>query len=270
MVLLIHIHREMKKIYHRIKKFYINNNLILQIMAKNLFLNLIYYIAGKNLKKKGSKCNNIKDFINLALNYKYSIFKRLPPIIFLGRQQKKSEILEFCKFIYKLKPRRILEIGTAKGGSLFLFSRISGKNSTIFSIDLPIIKYVGGITLAPPPKIFFKAFKLDDQKMAIIRGDSHDSSTLKKVKRILKKNKIDILFIDGNHSYKGVKKDFEIYSPLVRKNGIIAFHDIVEVPSESGVRVNKFWNEIKEYYEYLEFVEDWNQGRYGIGVIYKK
>ena len=260
----------MKKFYHKVKKFYNNNNLILQIITKNLFLNLIYYIAGKNLKKESSKCKNIKDFINLALNYKYTIFKRLPPIIFLGSQQKKSEILEFCKFIYKLKPIRILEIGTAKGGSFFLFSRISGKNSTIISIDLPIITYVGGIILPPPPKMFFKAFKLDNQEIAIIRGDSHDSSTLKKVKRILKKKKIDILFIDGNHSYKGVKKDFKMYSPLVRKNGIIAFHDIVEVPSESDVQVNKFWNEIKEYYEYIEFVEDWNQGRYGIGVIYKK
>lgn len=52
--------------------------------------------------------------------------------------------------------------------------------------------------------------------MAIIRGDSHDSSTLKKVKRILNK-KIDIPFIDGNHSYKGVKQDFKIILPSLEK-----------------------------------------------------
>jgi predicted O-methyltransferase YrrM len=43
----------------------------------------------------------------------------------------------------------------------------------------------------------------------------------------LKDNKVDFLFIDADHSYEGVKKDFEMYSPLVRKGGIIAFHDII-------------------------------------------
>jgi hypothetical protein len=37
--------------------------------------------------------------------------------------------------------------------------------------------------------------------------------------------KIDLLFIDGDHSYKGVKKDFELYSTILSDNGIIIIHD---------------------------------------------
>jgi predicted O-methyltransferase YrrM len=37
--------------------------------------------------------------------------------------------------------------------------------------------------------------------------------------------KIDFLFIDGDHSYEGVKKDFELYSTLLSDKGIIVIHD---------------------------------------------
>jgi hypothetical protein len=37
--------------------------------------------------------------------------------------------------------------------------------------------------------------------------------------------KIDLLFIDGDHSYEGVKKDFELYSTILSNNGIIIIHD---------------------------------------------
>jgi hypothetical protein len=37
--------------------------------------------------------------------------------------------------------------------------------------------------------------------------------------------KIDYLHIDGDHSYEGVKKDFELYSTIMSKNGIITIHD---------------------------------------------
>jgi len=37
--------------------------------------------------------------------------------------------------------------------------------------------------------------------------------------------KIDYLHIDGDHSYEGVKKDFELYSTIMNENGIITIHD---------------------------------------------
>ena len=37
--------------------------------------------------------------------------------------------------------------------------------------------------------------------------------------------KIDYLHIDGDHSYEGVKKDFELYSTIMSENGLITIHD---------------------------------------------
>ena len=59
-----------------------------------------------------------------------------------------------------------------------------------------------------------------------------------------------------------------MYSSLVKEGGIIAFHDIAKYPHETTCDVNKFWNEIKKDYEFLEIIEDINQNWAGIGVIY--
>lgn len=36
---------------------------------------------------------------------------------------------------------------------------------------------------------------------------------------------IDLLFIDGDHSYEGVKRDWELFAPHVREFGTVVFHD---------------------------------------------
>lgn len=40
--------------------------------------------------------------------------------------------------------------------------------------------------------------------------------------------KIDILFIDGDHSYEGVKKDFDLYTTILNDDGIVFIHDTDE------------------------------------------
>lgn len=42
---------------------------------------------------------------------------------------------------------------------------------------------------------------------------------------VLQDIKIDFLFIDGDHSYDGVKKDFDLYSKIMSDNGVIVLHD---------------------------------------------
>jgi len=45
--------------------------------------------------------------------------------------------------------------------------------------------------------------------------------------------KIDLLFIDGDHSYEGVKKDFDLYSKIVSPHGLILIHDTDSSYSET-------------------------------------
>jgi hypothetical protein len=79
---------------------------------------------------------------------------------------------------------------------------------------------------------------------------------------------LGFLFIDGEQSYVGAKRNFEMYGPMVRKRGRIAFHDIVEGPPEKIGGVPRFWREIKSKYRHIEIINDRQQGGYGIGVLY--
>jgi predicted O-methyltransferase YrrM len=104
--------------------------------------------------------------------------------------------------------------------------------------------------------------------MHLVREDSHAASTLHMIEGILNGNKLDFLFIDGDHAYKGIKMDFQMYVPLVRKGGLIAFHDICNGPPEIVGGVARFWNEIKNAYKYQEIIGNRDQKGFGIGVLY--
>jgi predicted O-methyltransferase YrrM len=178
--------------------------------------------------------------------------------------QFREEIDALTKEIEKIKPKFAMEIGTANGGTLFLLSRLSDPNAKIMSVDLPEGQFGGGY---PEWKTsFYKKFALPGQQLQLKRGDSHAQSSLEEAKTFFGQDMLDYLFIDGDHTYEGVKQDYEMYSPLVRKGGMIVFHDIAEHKG-SHCQVDKFWHEVKVGKTYKEFVNDWNQGYYGIGVI---
>ncbi len=113
-----------------------------------------------------------------------------------------------------------------------------------------------------------KAFALAKQTMHLLRLDSHQTSTIDELKKILNDEPLDFLFIDGDHSYEGVKADFENYSPLVKPGGLIAFHDIVDNDKDKSFGTQIFWRELKEKYSHQEFIrpEADNTGC-GIGLI---
>jgi len=261
------IKRLFGKFIIKIKNFPAGNFLFNQIISKNKFVRVFTNIsAALVIKKLISRCKTLEDYINLAFSFKYYLIEGISCIVNLFPSQKRLELIEFIKLIAKIRPKIILEIGTSRGGTLFLLSRFSSSDALIISIDLPGGKFGCGYPRSKIP--FLKFLASNNQKIILIRKDSHKISTLQKVKKILKKKKVDLLFIDGDHTYNGVKKDFEMYSSLVKRNGIIAFHDIVDHPSEMNVGVNKFWKEIKENYKYKEFVEDWNQKWAGIGILF--
>jgi predicted O-methyltransferase YrrM len=217
------------------------------------------------LKKRANKCKTINDIAELGFN----IFGNFPLSYFgwaVRPGQLKEEIIGLLKVLAKRRPKVILEIGTASGGTLFLFARASSPDGVIISVDLPGGRFGGGY---PEWKIpFYKSFAIHEQKIFLIREDSHALSTLDTVKTVLEERRLDFLPIDGDHTYDGVKMDFEMYSKFVSKGGMIAFHDICPHPPETGCEVNKLWCEIKERYAHDEMINDSKQGWAGIGVVY--
>lgn len=180
--------------------------------------------------------------------------------------QVKEEMVRFLEIVEQLKPRRTVEIGTCRVGTLFGICRLSAADATIISIDLPGGKFGGGYYWFTRP--LFRMFTSGLQKLHLIRDDSHYARTLKKVRKILGSDALDLLFIDGDHTYGGARRDFEMYAPLVKNGGVAAFHDIVPHPPQVGCEVNRFWYEVKVKHRHLEIVKDSCQQWAGIGVLY--
>ena len=124
-----------------------------------------------------------------------------------------GDALEFCNMIEKINPKTIVEIGVQRGGSLRIWCNSLGPDGLAIGIDREFVDISWDTDSVP-----FKVHK--------VQGCSHEEATINKVKEILGGRKIDVLFIDGDHSEEGQQKDWADYSPLVRDGGIVGIHDI--------------------------------------------
>lgn len=230
---------------------------LIKKLLRNYYQRIFLEISIKRLNRLLNKFEfyTIEDLVEFSFNFKVGIgFRHM--YLDIKPSQIKSEICKLLKILEKGRLKNILEIGTADGGTLFLFSQISQPRSKIVSIDLPNGYPRWRIKL-------YKSFCKGNRRIYLIRRDSHKVETVEHVDNILSGKKLDFLFIDGDHSYEGVKKDFEMYKRLVKKGGIIVRDKI----KNSG-DVWKFWREIKKIYRTIEIIENKKQNGYGIGVIY--
>jgi predicted O-methyltransferase YrrM len=185
----------------------------------------------------------------------------------LVASQKYDELVAFLAKMRDLRPRRVCEIGTSAGGTLYAFTRVAAPDAVIIAVDL---------VLPAPTRHLRARLGRESQTIVGIEGDSREPATKQAVERALGGEPLDVLFIDGDHSYDGVRSDFELYGPLVREGGLIGIHDINEdystrhgrqTPSVSG-DVPRFWREVTGRYRSEEIIAEPDQDGYGIGVIY--
>lgn len=210
----------------------------------------------------------MKEFIIFGKNKSMQDINKIVEEAFsLYMPQDKEEIIKLTEYLVNKNIKTTVEIGTKFGGTFFIWcSLLKGVK---ISLDIP-----DGIHGGVSKKDFLKRnvdFLSKFKGVCFIEGNSHHLTTLDKLKKTLKGVSIDFLFIDGDHTYDGVKKDYEMYSTLVNSGGIIVFHDINDTQRhrERNVFVGKFWEEIKntekEYFE-INSNKDWA----GIGVLIKK
>lgn len=171
-----------------------------------------------------------------------------------GAMQKPQELEALLTIVNSLAPKIILEIGVGKGGTSWCWSKFSSV-SKLLLVDLPGGPWGGG----PDAKTIEFLAQNSRASLHFIAGNSLNSECFEAVKTALDGELIDFLMIDGDHSKIGVAADYELYSPLVRKGGLIAFHDICEHSKESGCEVKLFWDALKKDLpeeRYAEFIAE--------------
>lgn len=184
----------------------------------------------------------------------------------IGALQKVSELRPFLEIVKRQKPKKVIEIGTARGGTLYALCQVSADDATIVSIDLPGGPFGGGYSKEDIEK--FKTFKKPRQTLHFLRKNSHEMSTVQQVGRLLGRKSVDVLLIDGDHSYSGVKTDWDLYSPLVKDGGLICLHDIVFHQFTPECQVDRLWMEIRTQHKSEVFIDPHDFTWGGIGLIY--
>ena len=156
--------------------------------------------------------------------------------------QSRFELRELAEVVRARAPKVVLELGTARGGTFFVLTQVAAPDATLVSIDLP--SGIGGSGYPAWKNDIFRSFATDQQTVHLVRADSHSPATMARCRQILRDRPIDVLFIDADHSYDGVRTDYELYAPLVRPGGLICMHDVIPNPFNEAIEVDRFWTEI--------------------------
>jgi predicted O-methyltransferase YrrM len=173
--------------------------------------------------------------------------------------QKLVEFAALIKLLSKQELNVVLEIGTAHGGTYWTWCRLATPTAHLVSVDFPENdEWTARVRSYPRPT----------QTQTLIRADSHDPQTVRSLDGL--RGSVDLLFIDGDHSYAGVRADFENYAPLVKPGGLIAFHD-VDSSNNPTSKVDRLWTQLRDLYDVREIIDaadDEQSGRYGIGIVF--
>ncbi|HEU4975489.1 MAG TPA: class I SAM-dependent methyltransferase [Baekduia sp.] len=224
-------------------------------------------LAAVRLRRVADRTHGVEALLDLTFGFD-ALGVRIAPL------QSRHELSLLLHELEQQPPRRMLEIGTANGGSLFPFARVAAPDAHIISVDLPHGRFGGGYPRYKVP--LYRAFARRSQRLDLIRADSHAPETVARVRELLGGEPLDFLFIDGDHTYDGVKADFESYSQLVRPGGLVGFHDISAPVSaerldgadvfQSG-DVPRYWQEVRAGRDARELVDPSLGGCFGIGIL---
>ena len=185
--------------------------------------------------------------------------------------------IDLVDFIGEIvKPKTIVELGVANGYSTLLLAKITDKNGDVFAVD----KWEGReeeCRQKAEDNIAYAKEHFGINNIHLI----HKEFTSYFYESFWKKQ-IDILHIDGDHSDKCVREDFDMWSPFVSPNGLILLHDVTNAsftgplracreeqdnwnvliyPQELGLGIitknHDIYSKLKDKFEILKDIKEW-------------
>lgn len=167
--------------------------------------------------------------------------------------QRQDELAAVVEVVAAIEPQVIVEIGCDAGGTLFCWRQLC---DSVYGITLADNSWpTGG-----------QSYPLEDHGATVLRGDSHDPDSLSWLQEQLAGRPVDVLHIDGDHSYEGVDADYIMYSPLVRSGGLVLVHDVLN-HWDSRVKVHDWWT---ERFPDAETISSKRSRPVGFGIITKE
>ena len=210
-------------------------NILSEVLSNHLAL-LIWIIENNNKPER----NNFKTKVNQLNNSKLKEFEDLAFMFNCNHSNRGIVALDFDEAALIFSTIRnnninsILEIGRFLGGSTLLISVAKTDNAYFYSVDLK----VKAPEYADDKVILEAVSKTGKKNIEFIVGDST---------KYIPPQKIDFVFIDGDHSYEGVKNDYLNIEKYLNNGAHVLFHDSVSARpfSTKDYEVEKFMIELK-------------------------
>lgn len=148
-------------------------------------------------------------------------------------QQYYDEIAGVKVVLGKDKFKNFVEIGSAYGGSLWLYANMFCEKGAKVTVIDP--------RLTPMLLLVVNTLKDKGYDVQYIQNNSNLCEG--------KIGQIDLLHIDGDHSYEGVSSDFNLYYPKLKSNGYALLHDTISDKADIGI--TKFRKELENRYSVI-------------------
>ena len=138
-----------------------------------------------------------------------------------------QDMFALQEIIFKTRPKFIIELGVAWGGSLLFYSTLmevlGGKQ--IIGVDTYIPKDL---------KMRLSSFGKLSQRIILIKGSSTEENTLNRIKSIVADCREVMVVLDSYHTHDHVLKELQLYSPLIGKGFYLICGDTIldDVPEQ--------------------------------------
>ena len=162
--------------------------------------------------------------------------------------------------ISALRPRVLVELGTHRGNSYLAFCQaIEAEEcgTRAYAVDT----WEGDTHMAREAGIFEELSAYHDPKYG--HFSSLIRSTFQEARELFSDGSIDLLHIDGTHTYEAVKQDFDCWQSALSDRAVVLFHDVNVRRSQYGVW--RLWEELSKDKPHFEFFHSYGLGVLGMG-----